>query len=478
VLKILRTKSVDPNGKIAKVKSLQKLLVTTESPALKKTIELKIRKLEASSDHDDDVKNLLGPSALRSKVENILSPGAEKAKTAAKKAKKADKKAAEDHADAEHAQQMIAELQKRLSTTNKAATEKNKLYADARKRFETSTAKLAAAAKKELHQADSVITKDTSAEEKAENAKIAAGKALKKASRIAIQSSEKVKLAKAALVRAKESKQKRVDGSKAIMNKYRADALVVKEMEKKAEASLRLVANSKRRLKKQEKQANKAGKAEEASVKNSEKKASAAATADSAKQQAKESDAKSYQKAKMEMYRTASEVATSRATQIETATTTELGEQAEQDLAQARAEARLDAKKADGASAKLSSMASNASLNQLHASMKRVAMPPTETFTIDKNADAEEVGEAATKVDDWYKQFQAARKAKVLGAISAQHQDVRMAKLAAGTSPLEDAEHDLGESDDVGVKAEGGTDQEANRELGRESMALDGLRPQ
>merc|ERR1719440_1563419 len=112
-------------------------------------------------------------------------------------------------------------------------------------------------------------------------------------------------------VRAKESKHKKVEGSKAVMNKYKADALVVKELEQKAEASLRLVANSKRRLRKQEKQADKVGKAEESSVKNSEKQASAAAAADSAKQHAKESDAKSYQKAKMEMYRTASEVATS-----------------------------------------------------------------------------------------------------------------------------------------------------------------------
>ena len=61
--------------------------------------------------------------------------------------------------------------------------------------------------------------------------------------------------------------------------------------------------------------------------------------------------------------------------------------------------------------------------------MKRVAMPPKESFTIAKNADAQEVSNAETKVDDWYKQFQAAKKAKVEGALAAQHTDLGQLRL-------------------------------------------------
>jgi len=406
---------------------------------LQKTIRNRISALQKETDSDTKhIADVLGPSSLHSQVDNLLAPGDEKS---SKHAQTASAAAANDHRLAKSQQSLVQELSTRVADADLQAKEKRGKYKMARDTFKSSTQNATATAQKELDKTEATIMTAASAEEAAQDTSNRASDDLEAATIKDNQAAAKLKLAKSTLKNDKEVHTKKQEGMRAVRQKYDADFAQVKELEAKANAAEKHAQSAKKSLQKQQKEATDDVKAEEAKVKQARRSSSEFRA--QAKAKAKEAGTKQLQRAKLTMYRTATEVADRKATALETESTEDLGEKAANNLSQARATARLNAKRAEHASLKLSGMETQAGLDQLQASMKK--LEHTRDLSVGESAEND-------KLNDWYQKHSHIKQLKIQANEATKQSDAEMAEIvdvgtkSENSANSDDQEDDLGES--------------------------------
>jgi len=152
-----------------------------------------------------------------------------------------------------------------------------------------------------------------------------------------------------------------------------------------------------------------------------------------------EANAKRLQRARITMFNTAEEVANRKATKLEITSTEDLGEKAANDLAVARASAKLNRKKAHVATISLQRMTADASLAQLRNKMSSVG-----TSLGEAKADAGQTSPGSpkeTKLDQWYSDFQHHQKSERRGEEVVKGDDIAMDKMTSWATSDEGAHY-------------------------------------
>jgi len=411
-IQVILTRKELPSAKNnQKIAELNALLAETTNEMLRKTIANKIKMLQRVGTPSDDVTKVLGPTTLHAKVDALLSPVASsenEANAAEEKAEQAREKATASKRNAKHAEEELTQLSSQLEDAQRAVTQRSKALETATKKYQVEDSKSEADLKHALQKTQNSVVKAKEKESSADLQNTDAQKALQRAQAQAKIAARNLKHAKEAVKHTKEIHVKQQKGGKMVEGRIKADKNVVKELHAKTKAARLHVASMKKKMQEQAKMASAQTESEERSVKTSEAKSEEARRAKATKEAANEANEKQSQMAQVQMYHTAADVANQKATALEMKHTNELGEQAARDISIARAEARVNRKKANRASILLQRMSSDASLHSLRAQMKMIAKP----LKLDTMGQPDPEEETETKVDNWYANFKAASNAK------------------------------------------------------------------